>query len=84
MLFLGVGCCYYLCLFLGVGCSKFDGCCYCLYMYLLVGFTMLSICLPLMIASLGAFWIVAAAWNVIDLVFGVPPLEIVTAYVVDL
>jgi hypothetical protein len=37
-----------------------------------------------MIASIGAFWHVAAAWNVIVLVFGVPPLEIVTAYVVDL
>ncbi len=53
-------------------------------MFLLVGFTMLSICLPLIIASLGAFWLVAAAWNVIVLVFGVPPLEIVAAYVVDL
>ena len=82
MLFLGIGCCYYLCLFLSVGSSKFDGCCYCLYLFLLISLTTLGICLSLQITSLGAFWLVAAAWNVIVLVLGVPPLEMVTAYVV--
>ena len=69
-------------LFLGVGCSEFDNSCSCPYLFLNVGLTILGICLSLLISSLGAFWLVAAAWNVIFLVLGVPPLEMVTAYVV--
>ena len=71
-------------LFLSMGCFEVESLCSSTCLFLLVGLTTLCNCLPLIIASLSAFWPVTVTRDVIHLVFGMLPLKLVAADVVDI